>query len=152
MHYEKLTPEKFQDNLDGNKYKGSTGAKRAIGKADWPKAVKERLSLAVDKHYADEPKKAAKSTPEKKVERLRGRRKEPMAVPLSEVVDNPVAAVALASTTVETLTKALTFMRDSGSCDQASVKAGLESLAAMVKFIDTHVVSAIEAASTPSGT
>lgn len=52
MSYEKLTPAKFAESLSGNKYDTATGARRAIGKADWADKDKNKAREAVDAHFA----------------------------------------------------------------------------------------------------
>jgi hypothetical protein len=51
MSYEKLTPEKFIENMKSGKYSGVTGARRAIGKAEWKDAEKERVRGIAEKHF-----------------------------------------------------------------------------------------------------
>lgn len=64
MNYEKLTLDKFADKLKAGDYKNLTGARRAIGKADWKEADKEKARSLAEKTFgAPEPKaekKAAK--------------------------------------------------------------------------------------------
>lgn len=140
MHYEKMTFDKFRENLESNRYHGSTGARRAIGKVEWPKAVKDSAYSLIDKHYKDEVKEV-KTLPEKRLDKLKAKAKRKNTV--SDMVEDPQQSIELAATTVDTLTKALTFLKESGSCEQGTLAAGLESLAIMVRFIDNHVVAAI---------
>lgn len=51
--YEKLTLEKFKANLDANKYQNITGARRAIGKADWSEADKDKGRTLAEKFFGE---------------------------------------------------------------------------------------------------
>lgn len=62
MSYEKLSPEKFAENLKAGRYANLTGARRAIGKAEWPDATKDKVRHAAEKHFGG----ASTSTPIKK--------------------------------------------------------------------------------------
>jgi hypothetical protein len=74
-NYEKLTLEKFKTNLKGGKYETLTGARRAIGKADWSNVDREAARATADKHFgapaAGAPKAAATvAKPAKKAEKV----------------------------------------------------------------------------------
>lgn len=73
-NYEKLTLEKFKTNLKGGKYATLTGARRAIGKADWSNVDREAARATADKHFgapaAGAPKAAAAAKPAKKAEKV----------------------------------------------------------------------------------
>lgn len=73
MNYEKLTVERFAQNLKDGKYAGLTGSRRAIGKTDWNKSDRERAHDMANKHFAksgaatkDKTAKPAKSAAAKK--------------------------------------------------------------------------------------
>lgn len=51
MNYQKMTIPAFQERLKQNAYKGITGARRAIGKADWSPELREKAHLIANKHY-----------------------------------------------------------------------------------------------------
>lgn len=59
--YEKLTPERFAENLKEDKYGSLTGARRGIGKVDWSKKEKERALELAEKHFGTEEKPAKKA-------------------------------------------------------------------------------------------
>lgn len=54
-NYEKLTLEKFKVNLEGGKYQNLTGARRAIGKADWKEPERDKARGFADKHFGGAP-------------------------------------------------------------------------------------------------
>ena len=59
MNYQKLTVEKFAENLSGGQYASLTGARRAIGKVqDWTKKQRESARVLADKHFSDGGTKA----------------------------------------------------------------------------------------------
>ena len=58
MAYEKLTPESFLSNMKNQKYKGLTGARRAIGKANWSDADKAAVVSKAEKFYGAEKSSA----------------------------------------------------------------------------------------------
>lgn len=60
MNYEKLTFEGFKKKLASNGYQGGlTGARRAIGKTDWPEADKNKARALAEKHFGGAPAKTA---------------------------------------------------------------------------------------------
>lgn len=63
--YEKLTVERFEQNLTEGKYESLTGARRAIGKtSSWSAKEKERAQAAAASHFGEEapaPKTAKKA-------------------------------------------------------------------------------------------
>lgn len=67
MNYEKLSVDRFVSNLKDGKYSGLTGARRAIGKADWSKKDKERAQEIAAKHFGDTAPTAKTEKPAKKV-------------------------------------------------------------------------------------
>jgi hypothetical protein len=71
MNYEKLTPEKFNEKLKAGEYESLTGSRRAIGKASWPEADKEKCRDKALRHFGDNgstpAKKAAPKAAPKKV-------------------------------------------------------------------------------------
>jgi hypothetical protein len=73
MNYEKLTVDSFIANAQAGKYAGLTGARRAIGKANWSPKDKKRAAEFADKHFADGKhavkKEAAVRPPAKKAKR-----------------------------------------------------------------------------------
>lgn len=90
MNYEKLTVAKFEENLKAGKYKGLTGARRAIGKADgWSEKDRAKARGVADKHFssggASAPAKKAKgahgSKPAKKVASKKVATKKTAAAP-----------------------------------------------------------------------
>jgi hypothetical protein len=61
MNYEKLTPERFAIKLKEGAYASRTGARRAIGKADWKLKDKEEMRvLANARRWAPESGRTAK--------------------------------------------------------------------------------------------
>lgn len=67
MSYEKLTLAKFIENLGEDKYGNLTGARRAIGKADWSDKDKSKAKEAAEKHFGDSVNETAKVLKAKKV-------------------------------------------------------------------------------------
>lgn len=62
-HYEKLTVERFEQNLKDGKYDTLTGARRAIGKtASWSDKEKEKAKAIALKHFGGEATPAPKTT------------------------------------------------------------------------------------------
>ena len=51
MAYVKVTPETWAMQLTSGKYKSEGSAKKAIGRMDWPDAVKDKCRTLVDQHY-----------------------------------------------------------------------------------------------------
>lgn len=51
MNYQKMNIASFQQRLKEGLYKGVTGARRAIGKADWGQAEREKAHAIVNKHF-----------------------------------------------------------------------------------------------------
>jgi len=51
MSYQKLSVDRFLVNLREGKYESPTGARRAIGKADWPEKEKARAREVTEKHF-----------------------------------------------------------------------------------------------------
>lgn len=62
MNYEKLTVDRFSDNLKTQKYQGITGARRAIGKTNWSQKDKDKAHALANTYFGEEgtPKVAAK--------------------------------------------------------------------------------------------
>lgn len=61
-HYEKLTVERFEQNLKDKKYDTLTGARRAIGKtASWSDKEKEKAKAIALKHFGGEATPAPKA-------------------------------------------------------------------------------------------
>jgi len=62
MNYQKLTLATFSENLAGGRYQNVTGARRAIGKADWSQADKDKAQALANKHFGENeaPAKPAK--------------------------------------------------------------------------------------------
>jgi hypothetical protein len=63
MHYEKLTVERFAQNLKDGKYAGLTGARRSIGKTDWTTPDREHAHELANKHFAKEGAASKGKTP-----------------------------------------------------------------------------------------
>lgn len=65
MNYERLTVDNFETRLKSGTYSGLTGARRAIGKADWSKKDKERAQELANKFYESggKPTKAPTKAP-----------------------------------------------------------------------------------------
>jgi hypothetical protein len=70
MAFEKLTPESFITRMKEGKYKGLTGARRAIGKADWPGTKKATATDEAVKFYGTTKPSTA---PAKKVQSTGGK-------------------------------------------------------------------------------
>jgi len=51
MKYEPLTPEKFADKLKTGEYESLTGARRAVGKASWNDAQRDKARKQADAHF-----------------------------------------------------------------------------------------------------
>lgn len=61
MNYEKMTLEKFAANLKEGRYKNLTGARRAIGKADWKETDRDKARAMAEKALPDETKDSKQS-------------------------------------------------------------------------------------------
>ncbi len=62
MNYERMTPEKFAENLSSGKYTSLAGARRAIGKANnWKSSQRDEARALAEKRFGtgDKPKAAA---------------------------------------------------------------------------------------------
>ncbi len=67
--YDKLTLERFQENLNSGRYSTIAGARRAIGKADWTDKEKNKARALVDSHFtAPSPVKTTKTRTKKQAE------------------------------------------------------------------------------------
>jgi hypothetical protein len=51
MNYQKMTIPMFQQRLKEGAYKGITGARRAIGKADWGQKERDEAHVLANKHF-----------------------------------------------------------------------------------------------------
>jgi len=67
MKYEPLTPEKFAEKLKAGIYESLTGARRAVGKAAWNDAQRDKARKQAEAHFGTEgapaPKKVAAKKP-----------------------------------------------------------------------------------------
>lgn len=66
MNYEKLTLAAFSTNLQDGKYASATGARRAVGKADWTEKDKTKGRALVDEFFGTADAPAAKPKEAKK--------------------------------------------------------------------------------------
>lgn len=55
MEYAKLTREKFESYLKSGRYNSATGARRAIGKTDWPQRAKNSAHAVVTAYFNPVP-------------------------------------------------------------------------------------------------
>jgi len=53
MSYDKLDLKGFQKKLANKEYETATGARRAVGKVQWPDADKNKARNAINKHFGD---------------------------------------------------------------------------------------------------
>jgi hypothetical protein len=67
MNYEKLSIERFADNLKAGKYASRTGARRAIGKVDWTNKDKDKGRELVERYFGPEDKNGAAAAVKPKV-------------------------------------------------------------------------------------
>lgn len=69
MRYQKLTVDQFIENLKSKKYKGITGARRAVGKTEWGPKDKIRAQEATNKFFGEENVPKGGKGPVKKAEK-----------------------------------------------------------------------------------
>ncbi len=95
MNYEKLTVQKFSENLKEGKYASLTGARRAIGKVqDWTGKQRDTARALADKHFegVTPPVKSEKVGKKgKKIARKAGKKE-------TSSVEAPLAAVTVTET------------------------------------------------------
>lgn len=95
--YEKLTLEKFKTNLKGGKYETLTGARRAIGKADWSNVDRETARALADKHFGAPAASAPKSRPAPKKAEKASTPPPKAAVKPGPKVGRPAASASVAA-------------------------------------------------------
>lgn len=116
MAYEALTADTFIEKLKSGGYPSIAGARRAIGRSQWPEPLKEKCHAAINKKFGSEPakaapaKKAAKTVTKKVAKKVAGKPGRPKKVveetaeaapakrgpgrPKKATTEEPVAAVA----------------------------------------------------------
>jgi hypothetical protein len=136
--YEKLTVERFQENLQSGKYNSLTGARRAIGKtSSWSNKEKERASEIAVSHFGGDAgtasapaKKAVKKVAAKKTvaaAKTAGAKRGPKAAKASPPkaaakLGRPVGSTKAASMASESPARAL---RSEGRADMSPREAVL---------------------------
>jgi hypothetical protein len=126
MNYEKLDVDRFITRVQNKEYAGLTGARRAIGKANWSDKDKKRAHEFADKFFGANSAVAAKATrtPKTRAPKAEKAEKAPKAVrrarKAADSDETPATPQSVARTPVPTLSSAPRVMQGD---DPSTVRA-----------------------------